>query len=539
MLLLSFVSLKKVGYVNALRLSIPQIVMVLVLLFGGLRCFDLAGKPFWLDEAFTAFHLSGYQDPQVHQIVTGQIRSAAEMLHFQQINPHPGWQDMVRHILETAPELPPLYFLLLRGWSHLWGPSVAALRGFSALWGVLLLPLVYQFCRIAFRDRFVGLLAVALVGLSPFHLLLSQEARPYSLWLVEVMVANIALVQAHHQGQRRHWVVYSLAMILAFYTHLISLLVLLTHGIAVLWSKRSPNSPNPSGWSMGKGFARSSLSILVAIAPWIWLGFLQPHALDENAYALRSSSLPELVKGLVRGVSVFFIDLNLNNNSPKPLLLLLAVLVGIILVALVSALGHAKRRDLWTVRLLAVMAILPPGIIFASDLLLKSTRSLSVRYFSVSHTMLEILVALVLVQSLNPHIRRWRLQLITALLLMGLASNLAYFCAPSWWHKSYTQDDRCIAAVTNSLDRPLLITDEFFVRTMGLSHGVQPALRFQVLPWGKRDPQLPNNLTKQAPPGQTFLYLPSAALQQAVSQRYNLEKTCGEESLLKISDRPS
>jgi uncharacterized membrane protein len=513
--------------------AIPRWTWAIALAFlVGLRFFHLAEKPFWLDEAFTAFHLSGYPDAEVNAFVLGQIRSAADLLQFQRLNDRHGWVDMVWHIADTAPELPPLYFLLLRGWSHLFGPSVAAMRSFSALFGALLLPVVYWFCWVAFRDCRVGLVAVVLIGLSPFHLLLSQEARPYTLWLVEVMVANLALVQAERSGRPYHWLVYTAAMVLAFYTHLLTMLLLLAQAVAVLWGQGSGKSRQAT-W---KGFALSSLGMGAWILPWIWLGFLRPHAFDEHAYVLPGRPLPELIKGLVRGLSVFFVDLSLDETSPKILLGLLAALVFVILVALAGAVIHAKKQDLWSIRLLLTLGILPPGLIFISDLGLQGIRSLSVRYFSFSHTMLEILLALALAQSLNPRLRRWRSGLLATLVLMGMVSNLAYFQAPSWWHKTLTQDDRCIVTVTNALSQPLLVTDEFFVRAAALSHGVKPQLRFQILPGGDRNPQLPKQLTKQAPPGQTFLYLPSAALRQVTSQQYDLENTCGK-AMIRLRDR--
>jgi uncharacterized membrane protein len=373
-----------------------------------------------------------------------------------------------------------------------------------------------------------------LIGLSPFHLLLSQEARPYTFWLVEVMVANIALVQADRSGQRRHWLLYTVAMVLAFYTHLLTTLLLLGQAVAVLWGEWS--AAGKSRQATWKGFALSSLVSGAGILPWIWLGFLRPQAFDEHAYVVPGRPLPDLIKGLVRGLSVFFVDLGLNETSPKPLLGLLAGLVSIMFVALTGAIIHARHRDLWSIRLLLTLGILPPGLIFISDLGLHGIRSLFVRYFSFSHTMLEILLALALVQSLNPRLRRWRSWLIGTLVLMGLVSNLAYFQSPSWWHKTLTQDDRCIATVTNTLSQPLLVTDEFFVRAAALSHGVKPQLRFQILPSGDRNPKLPKQLTKQAPPGQTFLYLPSEALRQVASQRYDLENTCGK-AMIRLRDR--
>jgi uncharacterized membrane protein len=525
--LLSFLRKRGLRQSGALPdLSLPWVAgaIAIAIVLVSLRFFQLGEKPFWLDEAFTAFHLSGYDDAQVNIFVQGQIRSAAELLQFQR-NGQQGWADTVQHILETAPELPPLYFLLLKAWTGIFGPSVAAMRSLSAVFGTLLLPAIYWLGWVAFHDRRVGLLAMVLVGLSPFHLMLAQEARPYTLWLLLVTIATSNLLQAYRYGRRRHWLLYGLAMVLAFYTHLMTLIVILVQGLAVLTVVPSRRR------IMVQGFSASGLLVGLGILPWIWAGFLRPQALDQSHYALPSRSLPDLIKGLIRGVSLFFVDLGLDETSSKPLLGLLFVMVLIVfgLIALAVVYGLQQR---WSGRLLLTVVMLPPSLIFVSDLLLRGNRTLSVRYFCFSYTMLEILVALVLVQGFNQRLRSLRPALLSALVLMAMLSNFTYFSSPSWWHKTLTQNDRCIAKVTQPLDRPLLITDQFFVRTMALSHGVKPQLRFQILP-----PDRPNTaIAKQAPPGQRFLYLPSEALKRAVTQRYRLEPTCGT-ALLKLSDR--
>src|SRR5258706_14000459 len=75
---------------------------------------------------------------------------------------------------------PPLYFLQLKIWRALGMRSLVKLRANSALWGSLSLVLIYLVSRL-YGGATAGLLSVALLSLSPFHLAYSQEMRPYAL----------------------------------------------------------------------------------------------------------------------------------------------------------------------------------------------------------------------------------------------------------------------------------------------------------------------------------------------------------------------
>ena len=125
-----------------------------------LLVFDLEGKSLWADELFTA---EGASLP-----LAGVVQHTISDFH------------------------PPLYFLLVRLWSDWVGHSDFALRWLSVAAAWLSLALLFRLGRRWGGFR-VGLLGVALWGLSPLVILYGRMARYYSL---------AALLVLAHRGWR-------------------------------------------------------------------------------------------------------------------------------------------------------------------------------------------------------------------------------------------------------------------------------------------------------------------------------------------------
>jgi mannosyltransferase len=93
---------------------------------------------------------------------------------------------------------PPLYYLLLHGWTNLFGSGDLAVRSLSALFGVATLPLAWFAGR-----RYAGLLgAVAtlvVLASNPFAIRYSSEARMYSLVILLVLAGWLALQRAEER----------------------------------------------------------------------------------------------------------------------------------------------------------------------------------------------------------------------------------------------------------------------------------------------------------------------------------------------------
>lgn len=126
-------------------------VLALTLLGAALRLWQVGGKGLWYDEAATALMARA---------------SAGEIIQFH-------WRAAFEH--------PPLWVLLMTGWSRLFGQSEAALRVPSALAGIVLIPLIWRLCATLWpEDRLLRRLAVGLAAISPVLTLYSQEARMYA-----------------------------------------------------------------------------------------------------------------------------------------------------------------------------------------------------------------------------------------------------------------------------------------------------------------------------------------------------------------------
>ena len=130
------------------------------------------------------------------------------------------WWDEARNIdvagraltqIATARELdihPPVYFYLLHGWLTAAGPQDAQLPGqgafaarFMSLWfGVLLVPLMAALGR-RVGGRWTGLGAALGAAFLPFLLGEAQETRMYTVALVWLACAGLAVLRAGERDQ--------------------------------------------------------------------------------------------------------------------------------------------------------------------------------------------------------------------------------------------------------------------------------------------------------------------------------------------------
>ncbi len=124
---------------------------------------------------------------------------------------------------------PPLYFLLLNGWTRLWGDSPWALRGFSLLASMVGgIGFAWLALRV-FGRRTAAVLAAWLFWLSPVLFYYAVEIRMYALAMLWWVLALVALdrILAPAKGTNR-WAVpgFVLAAAAMLYTHYAALFVL-------------------------------------------------------------------------------------------------------------------------------------------------------------------------------------------------------------------------------------------------------------------------------------------------------------------------
>lgn len=91
---------------------------------------------------------------------------------------------------------PPLYYLLLRGWSLLLGSDVGTARALSAVAGVLTVVAGHRAFLAYVPRRGVALVVATLIALMPIDLWFSRELRMYSLWTLLAVCYAWALAGA-------------------------------------------------------------------------------------------------------------------------------------------------------------------------------------------------------------------------------------------------------------------------------------------------------------------------------------------------------
>ncbi|NJL52374.1 MAG: hypothetical protein HC930_09450 [Hydrococcus sp. SU_1_0] len=215
--------------------TISVFLITTVILLGlFFRLSNLSNKVFWVDEVATAVRVSGYTITQVTDDLLQQgVVDRKTLLSYQTINSDRTFGDSL-DALTKSPEHAPLYFLLTRLWMQWWGNSVGIMRSFSIVFSLLCLPCIYWLCQELFKRSQISWLAVGIMSISPFYVAYAQEARPYSLWTVTILLMGVSFWRAIRLNNKSAWSFYSFCLILGFYTSLFSSYIAFFQGIYLL-----------------------------------------------------------------------------------------------------------------------------------------------------------------------------------------------------------------------------------------------------------------------------------------------------------------
>jgi hypothetical protein len=180
------------------RFSAPTSLVLLVCAALVFRA-ALAIRPgVWGDEIFSLAMATGHslehpaaeaQDGLGDFVQPDSVTPASTFRRFAEHERPPAGPGRVIRAVLRSDTSPPLYYLLLSGWTRVLGTGDAGLRFFSLLWAVLTLPLLWLLGR-ELGGRAVGWTAVVLYAWSPASVFYSVEGRMYSLvWLLATALA--------------------------------------------------------------------------------------------------------------------------------------------------------------------------------------------------------------------------------------------------------------------------------------------------------------------------------------------------------------
>jgi uncharacterized membrane protein len=419
------------------------------------RFANLDKKFYSHDEAFSSLRTSGYSAAEViEQIFDGHEIGINELRRYQRPNTEKGLVDMITSLATDEPHQAPLYFLLARFWMQLWmqwsGNLVAVMRSLTAVISLLVLPCLYWLCAELFQSRMTGLIAVALVSISPFHVLYAQDARTYALWTVVILLSSAALLRAIRLNTVRSWGVYAVATALGFYSHLLFGLVAMAHGFYTMAMQH---------FRLTKVFAAyvfASLIALLAFTPWLWIVVTNFRVIlvSTPLASFGIGGLDLVPRWIISFTSPFFdVEYGSQIIMTYVIRVLVLILVGCALYSLCK--GSPKRIWLFVLSLIGVPAI----ALMLPDVILGGGRSLSAQYLLPCYLGMQLAVAHFLAIRLSSDFSRRTVWLAVALVLItgGAVSCVISSRAESWWNKVRGVASPEVAHAINQASHPLLI----------------------------------------------------------------------------------
>lgn len=460
-------------------------VLVIVLLLLGIffRFANLDSKIYWVDEVTTSLRISGYTKQEVIQKISDSgIVGIEDLQKYQRLSPEKDLTDTLNALIKS-PEHAPLYFLLLRFWVQLFGSSVAVTRSLSIIFSLLALPCIYWLCWELFKSPLVGWVALTLLTVSPFYVAYAQEARPYSLWTVTILISSVALLRAIRLNNSISWVFYTVTLILGLYTSLLSLLVAIGQSIYVIGIDKLRFTRTTRKYLIAFSFG------IIAFAPWLLVIFYNWHRLQDNTTWMGvPMEVPFMAVIWMYSIGIIFFDLPISTLLDPTAIV--EFLIHLTLLALVGFsiyfLCSTESKEIWLFVL--TLTLVAPLILIIMDLILERQGSTAPRYMIPCHLGIQLAVAYLLTHKIYSITfnnikfkQKWKLILII-LISLGIISCISNLEKSPRHQKNRNLHNIPISTILNQAKSPLLLAEtKETIDIVSLSYSLKATIKIQLL----------------------------------------------------------
>ena len=527
--------------------SLPRwmkaIALLLILLGIGFRCTNLDLKPFWEDEVYTMTRASGYQLSTIEKQLNEKAVVVADLERYRTPKSGQSWLETAR-ALASASEHTPLYFLILRGWSQIVGHSTVAVRSLSVVFSIVGLGAFYGLGRSLFPlDKALGDAAgwgaATMASLSPLLLRYSQETRSYSLWVICLCLSTGLLLRAWRSPSRKNWILYGGSMVLAFYTHLLTLFIMVAHAIALIAQPLLKHRRIPAIWQRGpvKSWVLTTLASLVAMGPWLAIVVLRQGAIKSRTNWLTNARpFYQLMRRWGIEFSHTWLDFPHKTHDWWPAVTLI-LFIGVAIATVYlwrrgsqSSAQASEQNQLQNqfqnqdgIITLLSLTVVPALIIVLMDLVSGGQRSAVNRYFIPAYVGLVTLTGSAVTVALVGRVGQSRplgktigLWSATALLVITSALSCGQLNrATTWWNLSafIPTFAEAIAAEPDTL----VLSDRRLGQTLALAYNLPDN---QPLLWTKRRrPDAPQRSSLPIGDEALIIFDPSEGLQEAIASQ--------------------
>jgi hypothetical protein len=362
-----------------------------------LRFFQIGSKSLWFDEGYTAWMTD-------HRAV-----------------------EIVRLI--RADTAPPLFYLLLHGWTLLFGRSEAGLRSLSAVFSAMTLWLGFGIARRMLKEPAAVAVMVWLLVLGFHQQFYAQEARVYALMAL-LAVTALDLVQRHLAiDHRRSLIPISITLAASLYAH--NMMAFYVAAAVPLWLLL------PSHHSLKRRLIDGALAgcgVLVLYLPWMITSLRsQVLMVGGHFWAEKPGLIPVFtITGWIAGIPrredwnyIIYKYLRTGHAlGDLPAWFGPAVIAGAAVLSIGFQRGHGRRNAL----ALASYLLLPPLLVMVYSFF--RTPILIDKIFLPSATLMPVFLMIPLAMPLGPRVRMGVRIGAGAVLLISLWTMVDYMTNP-------------------------------------------------------------------------------------------------------------
>jgi 4-amino-4-deoxy-L-arabinose transferase-like glycosyltransferase len=362
--------------------------------------------------------------------------------------------------------IPPLYFFLLKGWSHLFGTSEIALRSLSVVFALANVVVLFLFVR-RFWTRSLAFLVTLLFVLSPFNVFCARVVKYFSLFTLLTLLVHYFFFSLLERGGQKSpariggaAVSYVVAAICLIYTHYLGFVILLVLGF-IYFISRSRTKVSARRW------VHMHAIIVLSYLPWL-IPFIKRLGVTASASA---EALPPpgsfLLALLLRIVYTFYAFCF--GHTVEPWHIVLVAASGFVFVFLftrgIIAIQRNRRDDFSSY----VAVVFVGNLIFAALVLSFFLSRLHFAFFSERVVFLLPFFLLIIAKGLRG-LRRTAVACVAAIILVNAFSlfNLLTARENNIWSYLIPWKEISRSIELPAAHRQLILFDNYHLGSTGL-----------------------------------------------------------------------
>jgi uncharacterized membrane protein len=436
------------------------------------RFSHLERKYYYDDEVVSSLRESGHTIADFGALFDGRVRTSAEvalLLADRSTKP----SSTIASLAAEDSQHPPLFYLMNRYWTQIFGDDQANRRSLAAVFGSLAILAVFWLGLSLFKDAAFAAISAGFIALSPFEILYSQQNREYSAWLFFLALSGALLLRALRKPTWGAWITYCGTIVLSLYTAVFLFLFdVVAFAVYTMIAERMPNRMR---------FLVATAVALAAYLPWL----LALHQGSQEVRGAAGQTLQAvspkiyLFKWMFNTGAVFF-DMEFNRTS-------LVWILGVVLIVVVASfIVLAKTAD-WRATLFISALAFGPAAIVVLDVVYKASRGTVPRYLLPVWLGCDLAVAYLIGWLIFSQRRpAWRIAgaaMLIGFFAGGLASAYNDSLAKATWVGAHMSMIGHFAAVINATRDPLVVYvhdgKHLDISALGLTTVLHPDVRMQ------------------------------------------------------------